>query len=87
MQVNRTMTIPRHQIRQCDRLDCHFRFPVVEKSGLGEKCPKCGSQARVVNPPYNAHEVETGRIVSKGPAVEALLDETRSNFSVGKILR
>jgi len=81
------MTIPRYQIRQCERLECHFRFPVVEKSGLGEECPKCGSQTRVVNPPYNAHEVETGKIVSKGPEVEALLDNIRSVFNVGNILR
>ncbi|MBW2580135.1 MAG: hypothetical protein JRD00_04155, partial [Deltaproteobacteria bacterium] len=81
------MTIPRYQIRQCERLECHFRFPVVEKSGLGEECPKCGSQTRVVNPPYNAHEVETGKIVSNGPEVEALLDNIRSIFNVGNILR
>ena len=41
----------------------------------------------MVNPPYNAHEVETGKIVSKGPEVEALLDNIRSVFNVGNILR
>jgi tRNA G18 (ribose-2'-O)-methylase SpoU len=81
------MTTPKYQIRQCERLDCHFRFPVVEKSGLGEKCPKCGGKTRMVNPPYNAHEVEIGTIVSNGPEVEALLDNIRSVYNVGNMLR
>ena len=81
------MTIPRYQIRQCERSNCHFRFPVVEKSGFGEECPKCGCKTRVVNPPYNAHEVETGTIVPNGPEVEALLDNIRSVYNVGNILR
>ena len=81
------MTNPRYKIRQCEWLDCHFRFPVVEESGLGQKCPKCGSQTRVINPPYNAHEVETGTIAPNGPEVEALLDNIRSVYNVGNILR
>ena len=85
--MKKTMTIPRYKIRQCERLGCHFRFPVVEKSGLGEECPKCGGQTRVVNPPYNAHEVETGKSAPNGPEVEALLDNIRSVFNVGNILR
>jgi tRNA G18 (ribose-2'-O)-methylase SpoU len=81
------MMTSKYQIRQCERLDCHFRFPVVEKSGLGEECPKCGWKTRVVNPPYDPHEVETGTIVPNGPGVEALLDNIRSVYNVGNILR
>jgi 23S rRNA (guanosine2251-2'-O)-methyltransferase len=78
---------PKYHIRQCERLNCHFRFPVVEKSGLGEECPRCGYKTRMVNPPYDAHQVETGEIESNGPEVEALLDNIRSVFNVGNMLR
>lgn len=81
------MTIPRYKIRQCERLDCHFRFPVVENSELGEKCPRCGCETKVVYPPYEAHQVETGKTVPKGPEVVALLDNIRSVYNVGNMLR
>lgn len=81
------MTIHRYKIHQCERLDCRFRFPVVEKSGLGEKCPRCGHETKVVNPPYDAHQVETGKTVPNGPEVEALLDNIRSVYNVGNMLR
>jgi 23S rRNA (guanosine2251-2'-O)-methyltransferase len=41
----------------------------------------------MVNPLYDAHQVETGKIVSNGPEVEALLDNIRSVFNVGNMLR
>jgi tRNA G18 (ribose-2'-O)-methylase SpoU len=81
------MTTPKYQIRQCEQIDCHFRFPVVEESGLGEECPKCGYKTREVHPPYDPHEVEIGAIVPNGPEVEALLDNIRSVYNVGNILR
>lgn len=81
------MTTPRYKICQCEHIGCHFRFPVVEKSGLGEKCPRCGCETKVVNPPYDAHQVETCKSVPNGPEVEALLDNIRSVYNVGNMLR
>lgn len=81
------MSIPRYQILQCERKDCHFRFPVIELSTLGKECPKCGSKTKLVNSPYSAHEVEVKKIVSTGPQVEALLDNIRSIYNVGNMLR
>lgn len=81
------MTGHRYQIRQCEQEECHFRFPVVEETNLGEKCPKCGGKTRLISVPYKAHEVEIGKIAAHGPEVEALLDNIRSVFNVGNMLR
>jgi 23S rRNA (guanosine2251-2'-O)-methyltransferase len=82
-----TMTVQRYQIRQCEEIECHFRFPIVEESTLGHRCPKCGGKARLINAPYTAHEVEIGKFVSEGAEIEALLDNIRSVFNVGNMLR
>ena len=82
-----TMTVQRYQIRQCEEKGCHFRFPIVEESTLGHRCPKCGGKARLINVPYAAHEVEIGKFASEGAEIEALLDNIRSVFNVGNMLR
>lgn len=81
------MTDHRYQIRQCEQEECHFRFPVMEETNLGEKCPKCGGKTRLISVPYEAHEVEIGKIAAHGPEVEALLDNIRSVFNVGNMFR
>ena len=81
------MTGHRYQIRQCEQQKCHFRFPVTEEANLGEKCPKCGGKTRLISVPYEPHEVEIGKIAAHGPEVEALLDNVRSVFNVGNMLR
>lgn len=78
---------PKYQIRQCERRDCSFRFPLAEEHTLGEVCPKCGDRTRLVHASYTAHEVERGKIVPNGPEVEALLDNIRSVLNVGTIIR
>jgi len=82
-----TMTGQRYQIRQCEEKECHFRFPIVEGDTLGHRCPKCGGKARLIKVPYTAHEVEIGKFVTEGAEVEALLDNIRSVFNVGNMLR
>lgn len=81
------MTAQRYQIRQCEKKECHFRFPIVEKTNVGNRCPKCGGEARLINVPYTAHQVETGKFVPGGNEVEALLDNIRSVYNVGNMLR
>jgi 23S rRNA (guanosine2251-2'-O)-methyltransferase len=54
---------------------------------MGHRCPKCGGKARLINVPYTAHEVEIGKFVPEGAEVEALLDNIRSVFNVGNMLR
>jgi len=81
------MTAQRYQIRQCEEKECHFRFPVVEETTLGDRCPKCGGKARPINVPYTAHGVARGKFAPEGAKVEALLDNIRSVFNVGNMLR
>jgi 23S rRNA (guanosine2251-2'-O)-methyltransferase len=81
------MTAQRYQIRQCEEKDCHFRFPIVDGVTLGLRCPKCGGKTRLMNVSYGAKEVEIGKFVPEGPEVEALLDNIRSVFNVGNMLR
>ena len=81
------MTVQRYQIRQCEEKECHFRFPIVEGDTFGHRCPKCGGKTRLIKVPYTAHEVEIGKFVTEGAEVEALLDNIRSVFNVGNMLR
>ena len=81
------MTAQRYQIRQCEEEECHFRFPVVEETTLGDRCPKCGGKARPINVPFAAHGVERGKFMPAGVELEALLDNIRSVFNVGNMLR
>ena len=81
------MTVQRYQMRRCEKKDCHFRFPVVEGDTAGDRCPQCGGKARLIHIPFTAHEVESGKCVVVGAEVEALLDNVRSVFNVGNMLR
>jgi len=81
------MHVHRYQIHQCNSRACGFRFPVLARSVSGQQCPKCGGKASPTTGPYNAHEVETGKFASEGPEVEALLDNIRSVYNVGNMLR
>lgn len=82
-----SMAIPRYQARQCERKHCQFRFPVIEGSPLGNECPKCGAKTKAVDRPYASHRVETAQDSREGPHVEALLDNIRSIFNVGNMIR
>lgn len=75
------------QIRQCERRDCHFRFPVIENSTSGNKCPQCGTNTKPVDTPHVGHEVNIKHKKPGGPEVEAMLDNIRSIYNVGSIFR
>ena len=81
------MTVQCYQILQCGKKECHFRFPIVKEDTSDHRCPKCGGKARLINVPYTAHQVKIGKFATEGVAVEALLDNIRSVFNVGNILR
>ena len=82
-----SMTVQRYQIRQCKETACRFRFPTVDGTGSGHKCPECGGETRLINAPYTSNQVELRKFVSEGAEVEALLDNIRSVFNVGNMLR
>ena len=78
---------PRYQIRQCEQNHCQFRFPVIKGDSLGKECPQCGGKTEIVDSPYPPHEVKTNRDFLAGLQVEALLDNIRSIFNVGNMIR
>jgi 23S rRNA (guanosine2251-2'-O)-methyltransferase len=81
------MTAQIHQIVQCMRPGCRFRYPVTGNQPIGDRCPKCSGPTRVVQSPYASQIVEPTARVDAGTPVEALLDNIRSTFNVGSMIR
>lgn len=90
----------RFRSRRCTAAGpCGLRFPVVEGSPLGARCPLCGAPTEWVDEPYPTHGVppEGERapegVVGPGAQpgarlrVEALLDNIRSLSNVGSMFR
>ncbi len=73
------------QLRQCLNAACRLRFPVTDERAPGERCPVCGAATIL------AAEYAGGRPPSTSPLparpVEALLDNIRSIYNVGSMLR
>jgi 23S rRNA (guanosine2251-2'-O)-methyltransferase len=81
------MTLPIHQIVQCVRPGCRFRYPVSTDQPVRAFCLKCGGPTRVVESPYGSLKVEMNETKATGTPVEALLDNIRSTFNVGAMIR
>jgi 23S rRNA (guanosine2251-2'-O)-methyltransferase len=81
------MTLPVYQIVQCVRPGCRFRYPVSTNQPIRDHCPKCGGPTRVVESPYGSLKVEINENQATGTPVEALLDNIRSTFNVGAMIR
>ena len=84
---NDVMTTTRYEIRVCN--SCGLRYPLVEGHPFGTRCPICMGETRVVlsrkliaepGVPYRVKE-ETRKNVA------VLLDNIRSAWNVGSILR
>ena len=75
------------QIRLCENPSCGLRFPLVENSPFGERCPECLGTTRLVltRPLETEPWVPTYRM--EIPAIEPLLDSIRSAWNVGAIFR
>ena len=72
-------------IRQCTQPGCGLRFPAPDATPEGFACPHCGSPTRfVLKVPAAA---PTNLQPPTGPEVEVLLDNIRSAWNVGSMLR
>jgi tRNA G18 (ribose-2'-O)-methylase SpoU len=79
-----------YQIRVCDNPSCGLRYPLIEGTSFGERCPIClGSTSLAARGSLHA---EAGPAVPAAdpaprPHLEALLDNVRSAWNVGAIFR
>ena len=76
------------QTRQCSSDTCRFRFPWTETDPPGLSCPRCGAPVQVIHergslPAPNA----LTKTATASIPIHALLDNLRSTFNVGSILR
>ena len=84
---NDRMPIRAYEIRVCNA--CGLRYPLVEEHPFGTRCPVCASETQVAlrrelngeTGPRRAQKVERGKTTA------VLLDNIRSAWNVGSILR
>jgi 23S rRNA (guanosine2251-2'-O)-methyltransferase len=78
---------PRFQVRQCTLESCGLRFSSQVNRLKIDCCPMCGSPTKLVELVYERALVgpETGP--ARGPELEVLLDNIRSAWNVGSMLR
>jgi 23S rRNA (guanosine2251-2'-O)-methyltransferase len=81
------MPSPISQIVQCMRPGCRFRYPVTVDQPVRAHCPKCAGPTRIVESPYTGLKVEADDRITVTTPVEALLDNIRSTFNVGAMMR
>ena len=74
------------QVRQCTNPDCHFRFPVTDSRAPGESCPVCQMPTELAATYAEGFKPEP-LPASAEPVIEVLLDNIRSIYNVGSILR
>jgi tRNA G18 (ribose-2'-O)-methylase SpoU len=82
------MSTENYLIRQCSNHNCNFRYPAPKNSGIGVNCPKCKSETLIIHELNLNHE----KIAESYPSypvnnLEIVLDNIRSTFNVGAILR
>ena len=83
---------PHFQVYCCTRSGCGLRFTVAVDSpadrGLQARhCPACRAVLEAVGSAFSRLAVEPGHAAAPGPELEVLLDNIRSAWNVGSMLR
>jgi tRNA G18 (ribose-2'-O)-methylase SpoU len=78
---------PRFQICQCTRDTCGLRFSIILGDPKGERCPICRARTHVVNANYERATISPRLGRPCGPELVVLLDNIRSAWNVGSMLR
>jgi 23S rRNA (guanosine2251-2'-O)-methyltransferase len=73
------------EIRVC--LSCGLRYPLTEGHPFGIRCPHCLGETRVVVGKVRSEEEEVRSVEGKEEVKAVLLDNIRSAWNVGSILR
>lgn len=81
------VSISGYSIRQCKRADCSLRYPIVNGQLFGFSCPNCGSETKEVLAKALYPEPEDNPISRMRYEIDTLLDNVRSAWNVGSILR
>jgi 23S rRNA (guanosine2251-2'-O)-methyltransferase len=77
------------EIRVCLNIECGLRYPLMENHPFGTRCPHCLGETRVVLKTEISEREET-RVEaekSKEKMIAVLVDNIRSAWNVGSILR
>ena len=84
---NDRMPIRAYEIRVCN--SCGLRYPLVERHRFGTRCPMCMGDTRVVleRQLHTESDVGSQRKDETGKKLAVLLDNLRSAWNVGSILR
>jgi len=76
-----------YHILECNNPDCEFRFPVVVTGKIPRHCPKCGSMLFVAYKNFLSQKIPREPNPPQSPVLEVLLDNIRSIYNVGSMLR
>jgi 23S rRNA (guanosine2251-2'-O)-methyltransferase len=84
---NDRMTTSAYEIRVCN--SCGLRYPLVEGHSFGIRCPICMGETHVALQRHLVREaaVEARETDRRGKDLAVLLDNIRSGWNVGSILR
>ncbi len=83
------ITNPRFQIRQCIQETCGLRFSIEYGDPKGDRCPQCHAPTVPISGAQNYGRFTVDRAVGRatGPVLEVFLDNIRSAWNVGSMLR
>ncbi|MFZ5920881.1 MAG: TrmH family RNA methyltransferase [Chloroflexota bacterium] len=80
--------MPSYQIRLCRNPECGLRYPLTEGHPFGERCPACLGETEAVHRGGLEREVpREADDLPEGARLRVLLDNLRSAWNVGSILR
>lgn len=74
-------------VRKCINENCGLRFTLLGEDARGERCPVCRSDTRRIGMEYAKNEVVKANPESNQAHVEVLLDNIRSAWNVGSMIR
>lgn len=73
--------------RKCVNPECGLRYTLEIGEGQGKRCPVCRSETREMGKPFGQQEVPHWKAAGSGLHLEVLLDNIRSAWNVGSMLR
>jgi tRNA G18 (ribose-2'-O)-methylase SpoU len=75
------------EIRRCTRPGCGLRFSMVKDDPRGLRCPACRALTEPVEAAYSRMTIPSQPLPRETPVLEVLLDNVRSAWNVGSMLR